>query len=109
MARVLAVVPDLMFGSRIEATLGAAGHDVELAPSLDALEASDPAPDVVVADLGEIDASRLGGVEAPVLGFYAHVDTETRARAEQAGVDLVVPRSRLAREMPRLVGSLAGR
>jgi DNA-binding response OmpR family regulator len=108
-ARVLAVVPDLMFGSRIEATLGAAGHDVELASSTEALERSDPAPDVVVADLGEIDASRLGGVEAPVLGFYAHVDTETRARAEQAGVDLVVPRSRLAREMPRLVESLAGR
>ena len=27
-ARVLAVVPDLMLASRVEATLGAAGHEV---------------------------------------------------------------------------------
>jgi DNA-binding response OmpR family regulator len=106
MARVLAVVPDLMLASRIEATLGAEGHEVELASSLQALEVSDPGPDVVVADLGEVDSSQLGRVEKPVLGFYSHVDVETRSRAERAGVDLVVPRSRLAREMPQLVESL---
>jgi hypothetical protein len=105
-ARVLAVVPDLMFASRIEATLGAEGHEVELASTL---EVSDPGPDVVVADLGEVDPSQLGGVETPVLGFYSHVDVETRNRAERAGVDLVVPRSRLAREMPQLVEALLER
>jgi hypothetical protein len=106
MARVLAVVPDLMLASRIEATLGAEGHEVELASSLQALEVSDPGPEVVVADLGEVDSSHLGRVEAPVLGFYSHVDVETRSRAERDGVDLVVPRSRLAREMPQLVETL---
>jgi hypothetical protein len=108
-ARVLAVVPDLMLASRIEATLGAEGHEVELASALEALEMSDAGPDVVVADLGEVDSSRLGRVETPVLGFYSHVDVETRSRAERAGVDLVVPRSRLAREMPQLVESLLER
>ncbi|HZA90648.1 MAG TPA: hypothetical protein VE401_10485 [Solirubrobacterales bacterium] len=109
MARVLAVVPDLMLASRIDATLGAEGHEVELASSLEALEVSDPGPDIVVADLGEVDSSQLGRVETPVLGFYSHVDVETRSRAERAGVDLVVPRSRLAREMPQLVEALLGR
>jgi DNA-binding response OmpR family regulator len=109
MARILAVVPDLMLASRIEATLGAEGHAVELASSLEALEASDPGPDVVIADLGEVDSTRLGRVETPVLGFYSHVEVETRVRAERAGVDLVVPRSRLAREMPQLVESLVAR
>jgi DNA-binding response OmpR family regulator len=108
-ARVLAVVPDLMLASRIEATLGAEGHEVELASALEALEISDAAPDVVVADLGEVNSSQLGRVETPVLGFYSHVDVETRSRAEHAGVDLVVPRSRLAREMPQLVESLLER
>ena len=42
----------------------------------------------------------------PVLGFYAHLNTEAREAAERAGVDLVVPRSRMAREMPALVERL---
>ncbi len=41
-----------------------------------------------------------------MLGFYRHTDPETRRRAEAAGVDLVVPRSRLARELPELVERL---
>ena len=43
-----------------------------------------------------------------MLGFYSHVDVDTRRRAEAAGVDVVVPRSRMAREMPELVESLLG-
>ncbi len=42
------------------------------------------------------------------LGFYAHVDAAVRERAERAGFDLVVPRSRMAREGPQLVERLAG-
>ncbi len=42
----------------------------------------------------------------PTLGFYSHVDQDTRTRAEEAGFDLVVPRSRMAREMGALVDRL---
>jgi hypothetical protein len=42
----------------------------------------------------------------PRLGFYSHVDVDTKRRAEEAGFDLVVPRSRMAREMPALVDGL---
>ena len=107
MARVVAVVPDLMFASRVEATLGAAGHEVELASSPRAAELG--AADVVIVDLGEIDPGLLSDGGAPVLGFYSHVDVETRERAESAGVELIVPRSRMAREMPALVESLLSR
>jgi hypothetical protein len=41
------------------------------------------------------------------LGFYSHVDARARERAEQAGFDLVVPRSRMAREGAALVTRLA--
>ena len=44
-----------------------------------------------------------------MLGFYRHTDPETRGRAEAAGVDLVVPRSRMARELPELVERAARR
>lgn len=106
MARVAALVPDLMFASRVEATLGAAGHEVEIASTPEALEAGGEPPDVVIADLGEVEPADVTGRGIPVLGFYSHVEDETRRRAEEAGVDLVVPRSRMAREMPALVERL---
>jgi hypothetical protein len=105
-ARVVAVAPDLMFASRIEATLGAAGHQVELVPSVS--EADPEGAELLVADLDRIDPETVVGLGMPVLGFYSHTDTELRATAEAAGVDTVVPRSRMAREMPELVSSLLG-
>jgi hypothetical protein len=104
-ARILAVAPDLMFASRIEATLGAAGHDVALASSLDEAPALE-AIDLLVVDLDREQAEAAVGLGVPVLGFYAHLNVETREEAEAAGVDLVVPRSRMAREMPELAQRL---
>jgi hypothetical protein len=104
-ARILAVAPDLMFATRIEATLGAAGHDVALANSLAEAPELD-AIDLLVVDLDREPAEAVVGLGMPVLGFYAHLNVETRQGAETAGVDLVVPRSRMAREMPELVDRL---
>lgn len=103
MARVLATA-DLMFGSKVEATLRAAGHEVTLSPSLS--EARLDGVELIVADLDAENPEALVGLGVPVLGYYSHVNVETRAAAEAAGVDLVVPRSRLAREMPDLVKGL---
>jgi hypothetical protein len=50
-------------------------------------------------------AGELG--ETRVLGVYSHVDVETKQRAEEAGLDLVVPRSRMVREGAMLVERLA--
>jgi hypothetical protein len=103
MARVLAVA-DLMLGSKVDATLSAAGHEVTISPSLQ--EAQLDGVELLVADLDAENPEALVGLGVPVLGFYSHVNAETRAVAEAAGVDLVVPRSRLAREMPDLVERL---
>jgi hypothetical protein len=104
MARVLAVAADLLLGSRVEAMLSAAGHDVILAPSL--AEAPLEGVELLVADLDVENPEALVGLGAPVLGYYSHVDVETREAAEAAGVDLVVPRSRMARELPVLAEEL---
>ena len=42
----------------------------------------------------------------PRLGFYSHVEQDVRRRAEEAGFDRVVPRSRMAREPAVLVEAL---
>jgi hypothetical protein len=122
MARVLALVPDLLFGSRVQGSLLAAGHEVELIGGEAALrgrleDTAQPPAAVLVVDLTDEDldgagivASLTGGgllARMRTLGFYSHVDAPARARAEQAGFDLVVPRSRMAREGAELVERLS--
>jgi hypothetical protein len=104
MARVVSIADDLMVASKVDAALTAAGHHVILARSLQ--EASLDEAELLVADLDVESPEALVGLGMPVLGYYSHVDAETRAAAEAAGVDLVVPRSRMARELPALAESL---
>jgi CheY-like chemotaxis protein len=121
MARVLALVPDLLFGSRVQGALGAAGHDVELIGGEGRLrerlgDGSLPAAGVLVVDMTDGELDGAGIVEAlsregelqdiRTLAFYSHVDAPARERAERAGFDLVVPRSRMAREGAELVTRL---
>jgi DNA-binding NarL/FixJ family response regulator len=123
MARVLALTADLLFGSRIQGDLSVAGDEVELIadePRLRArlAEIDKPAADVLVVDLTdvELDGARIvetlageGALNSvATLGFYSHVDLQTRERAEEVGFDLVVPRSRMAREGAQLVSVLVG-
>jgi hypothetical protein len=103
LAQVLALVPDVMLASRVETALRGAGHEVRIASSLP--EAIDDA-DLLVADLNELEPESVVGAGPPVLGFLQHTDTETREKAERAGVDIVVPRSRMVRELPELVQRL---
>lgn len=104
MARVLSVSGDLMLGSRVQEALGGAGHEVTTAPSIE--ESTWDGVDLIVADLELENPEALVGLGIPVLGYYSHVDVETKEAAEAAGIDLVVPRSRMARELPQLAGKL---
>ena len=113
MARVVAVFDDLLLGSNVLGMLRAAGHEAELVGP----EAARPrGAAVMIVDLategfdgialledlrarGELEGTRA-------LGVYSHVRPDVRERAEAAGFDLVVPRSRMAREGPDLVARL---
>lgn len=110
MARVVAYVPDLLFGSQVLGALRAGDHEVEL---VSVLERLDPGVDVLIVDLTADPGERIAQVEAlptegvKLLAFYSHVEAEVRSQAEEAGFDLVVPRSRMAREGSPLVARLA--
>ena len=104
MARVLSIANDLMLGSKVTETLSAAGHEVVSSPSME--ETTWDGIDLIVADLDAENPEALVGLGMPVLGYYSHVDVETKEAAEAAGVDLVVPRSRMARELPALAERL---
>jgi hypothetical protein len=104
LARVVAIVSDLMLASRVTTSLSAAGHEVEQTPTLpDELDGVD----VVVADLDLADVERVADLGVPALGVYQHTDVDTKSRAEAAGV-FAVPRSRMVRELPRLVERVLG-
>jgi hypothetical protein len=95
-----------MLGSRVDGALGAAGHEVVTAGSLAAAPLD--GIDAIVADLEIENPDALVAVGVPVLGYYSHVDVDTKAVADAAGIDKVVPRSRMSRELPDLVASLLG-
>jgi CheY-like chemotaxis protein len=112
--RVVAVFDDLLLGSNVLGMLRAAGHEAQLSGG----DGADPrGADVLIVDLaaGSFDGVELverlrgdGWLEGVgTLGVYSHVDADTRARAESAGFDLVVPRSRMAREGAALVEQIA--
>jgi DNA-binding response OmpR family regulator len=118
MARVALLCPDLMFGSRVEEALRAAGHDVTRYGAEHVARAAIDGSDALVLDLtadefdaaGLVESLRTGGrLHGTVtVGFYPHVQQEVRRRADEAGVDVVVPRSRMAREGAAVVeGALA--
>ncbi|MHB8233093.1 MAG: hypothetical protein ACYDHT_00415 [Solirubrobacteraceae bacterium] len=121
---MLALVPDLLFGSQVQGSLTAAGHDAQLVGNEARLrerladDAGATSPAVLVVDLTNpsfdgvaivqaLSAERLlDGVRT--LAFFSHVDTEIGEKARAAGFDMVIPRSRMAREGAQLVGRLAG-
>jgi CheY-like chemotaxis protein len=121
MARVLALVPDLLFGSRVQGSLTAAGHRVDLIGDEQSLhrqlaDRSQPRAAVLVVDLTDDRLDGAGILEAlaqsgglgqmRTLAFFSHVEVSVRERATRAGFDLVVPRSRMAREGAQLVATL---
>jgi DNA-binding response OmpR family regulator len=111
MARVVAHLPDLLFGSKVQGMLAAAGHDVQAVGTPQAALEQLAGADLLVLDLCEDSAARLAVLAEALtatrtLAFYLHTDVDTRTAALAAGCDLVVPRSRMAREGAALVDGL---
>ena len=103
MARVHVLTDDLLFGSRLQADLAAAGHEMTLGPT------PERGADAIVVDLTHDADARIAALAAPrppALAFFSHVEADVRARALEAGIERVVPRSRIAREGTALVADL---
>ncbi len=134
MARVVALCADLMFGSRLAAQLSQGGERLELLADVASVEAllegpAEHRPELLLVDLtsepqagialvarlaqgragsgeGRVERADAAAGWPPTLGFYSHVEADVRELAERAGFDVVVPRSRMAREGAALVERL---
>ena len=107
--RVLAVVDDMFFASKIRAVAEAVGVEISFPRTKESLIEKARQADLIIVDLhnqkldplslpGELGAVRL-------LGFFSHVEVELQRRALAAGYDLVVPRSAFARDLAQILTS----
>ena len=114
MARVVALIDDLLFGSNVAGALRAAGHEVALVGSPERAARVAGGCELLIVDLaggaidpaGALDAVPGTRAGVPSLASYAHVHPEARAAALHAGFRRVVPRSKLARDAPALAAEL---
>jgi|GEM_PF-508651 len=116
MARVLVLTADLLFGSRLQASLAGAGHEVDLVAGEDALRAAlaHGGAQALLVDLTDEQLNAVAIVSAlarelehtRTLAYYSHVEPAARDRALSAGIERAVPRSRIAREATELVADL---
>lgn len=102
MARIAVLVPDLMLSSRMVEPLRAAGYEVVTGSLPEVAEDAD----LLVCDLDSVDPVEVASLGLPSIGFHSHLDRETGEKGRSAGLGLVVPRSRAARELPELVATL---
>lgn len=119
---VHALLQDLFFRSRIEATAHAAGVPVIVSGTIEELleKMGDARGGAVLVDLGggdvsdetrrAIDAIRtLKRLREPpaIVAWGSHVDIEAFEAARTAGADRVLPRSAFTRRLPQILLELA--
>jgi CheY-like chemotaxis protein len=113
--RVLSVVPDLFFATRIATVAQSLGVELVAGePATAAARAAETRPDLIVVDLhaagdpvAAIRAIRADPATRAlrIVGFHSHVNEAIRDAALAAGADLVLPRSQFT---VRLAALLAG-
>jgi CheY-like chemotaxis protein len=114
--RVIAIVDDMFFASKIRATAEAVGVEIAFPRTREsALEKiAQSGPDLIVVDLHNQRFDAVGFASElkanpetqsiPLLGFFSHVEVELQRKAISAGFDQVLPRSAFARDLGSIIG-----
>jgi len=112
-AKVLGLVKDLFFRSKLDASATAIGVEIEYASDLDgaARRCAEIKPAVVFADLSErsfppgatSSAIRAAAPDARLIGFASHVDMKSIKAARDAGYDMTLSRSEFTSRLAELL------
>jgi PleD family two-component response regulator len=115
--RVIAVVDDMFFTSKIRAVAEAVDIEISFPRTKEVLvaKARETRPDLILVDLHNQRveptelATHLKSDEElrsiPLLGFFSHVQTELQRNALAAGFDRVLPRSAFVRDLPQILAT----
>src|SRR5262249_28079395 len=115
---VLAVLDDLMFTVKIHDAAQRAGIAIQFLESeKDVLEKATTQPAMIILDLnyGGVDTLGLVGKlksneqtkSVQLLGYLSHVQGDLKVQAQQAGCDMVLPRSAFSQNLPQIMQRLS--
>ena len=118
--KILAVLEDLMFTVKINESAKRAAMAVEFLKSeIDVLERAKLHPSVIIIDLnfGGIDPLALvkrlkadaGTKGITLIGYLSHIQGELKLQAQDAGCDVVLPRSALSQNLAQILRRHSGR
>ncbi len=111
---VVAAVTDLFFTTRLRAAANDVPTVLDFASDLEEVRTrlSRRTPRLVLVDLNARDFDAIEvvrsvrdgeGEDVPVVGFFSHVDTELKQKAEDAGCNEVLPRRAFVQRIPELL------
>lgn len=112
MAKVIALVDDLFFQSKILETARRMGVEVKIVATGEQLvaEAANGSPALLLVDLNArqgpleaIEQLRRTGNQRPVIAFLSHVQVELAERARAAGCQQVMPRSQFSQNLAAIL------
>jgi len=108
--KLVAVLSDLIFETKIRSTAQALGIETTVVRSPAALDAEFDRvrPSLLIVDLNTagVDAVKTGISRAPrpyIVAFVSHVDQDLANQAAMAGADQVMPRSKFTAELTQIL------
>ncbi|MGB7293608.1 MAG: response regulator [Thermodesulfobacteriota bacterium] len=113
--KILAVLDDLFFSSKIREAANTLDIDLEFVKKPDGFseKISSEKPSLIIFDLNSRAGSPLEIIRSikssselkkiPVIGFLSHVQIELKKEADRAGCDLVIPRSRFSKDLREIL------
>jgi len=115
--RIVCFIDDLFFLAKIQETARKLGVKVEFAKAeketLDRLTSEDEEkPSLIIFDLNNANAKPLTTIpklknrlkkQTSIVGFLSHLQGDLKVKAQEAGCDMVVPRSAFSQNLPALL------
>ena len=113
--KIIVAVDDMFFAAKIIAAAEHCGKPIERLKSLADIQQSvrNHPPSLVLIDLNATKFDALEIIqwfkgqspcaEVPIIGFLSHIQVDLKRRAEEAGCNLVLPRSAFSQKLTEIL------
>jgi PleD family two-component response regulator len=113
--KIIAVLDDLFFSSKIREAAKSLDIDLEFVKSPDGFKEKllSARPALIIFDLNSRAGKSIEVIKSikstdelkqiPVIGFLSHVQIELKKEADGAGCDLVIPRSKFSKDLREIL------